>query len=137
LHNGALELFNDRLLHFSDDLHFGVRIAGKKRAIPAKFIQFNQPHAVFWLEFEVDRNAPVPTLTNPDNGQTHLLHALKTSIRTAPDGIMKPLCYTAVQNTLRKKLEADAGYSKLICKNPNHGHWKIVVELSLGIKRKG
>ncbi|MCP5613260.1 replicase, partial [Klebsiella pneumoniae] len=48
MHNAALELFNDRLPHkpyFSDDLHFGVRIAGKERAILAKYIQFNQPHA--------------------------------------------------------------------------------------------
>ncbi|MBJ4092112.1 replication initiation protein, partial [Salmonella enterica subsp. enterica serovar Typhimurium] len=77
-----------------------------------------------------DRNAPAPTLTitNPDNGHAHLLYALKTSIRTAPDGKMKPLRYAAaVENALRKKLEADAGYSGLICKNPNHGHWKIAV----------
>jgi hypothetical protein len=76
LSNAALELFNERLPHkpyFSDDLHFGVRIAGKERAILAKYIQFNQPHAMFWLGFDVDRagaaidwsdrNAPAPTLT--------------------------------------------------------------------------
>jgi len=41
---------------------------------------------------------------------------------------MKPLKYAAaVENALRKKLDADAGYSGLICKNPNHGHWKIAV----------
>lgn len=41
---------------------------------------------------------------------------------------MKPLRYAAaVENALRKKLEADAGYSGLICKNPNHRHWKIAV----------
>ncbi|EBV1472054.1 replicase [Salmonella enterica subsp. enterica serovar Braenderup] len=141
--NAALQLFNDRLPHkpyFSDDLHFGVRIAGKERAILAKYIQFNQPHAMFWLGFDVDRagaaidwsdrNAPAPTLTitNPDNGHAHLLYALKTSIRTAPDGKMKPLRYAAaVENALRKKLEADTGYSGLICKNPNHSHWKIGV----------
>lgn len=141
--NSALDLFNDRLPHkpyFSDDLHFGVRIAGKERAILAKYIQFNQPHAMFWLGFDVDRlgaaidwsdrNAPAPTLTitNPENGHAHLLYALKTSIRTAPDGKIKPLKYAAaVENALRKKLDADAGYSGLICKNPNHGHWKIAV----------
>jgi hypothetical protein len=143
LRNAALELFNDRLPHkpyFSDDLHFGVRIAGKERAILAKYIQFNQPHAMFWLGFDVDRigaaidwsdrNAPAPTLTitNPENGHAHLLYALKTSIRTAPDGKMKPLRYAAaVENALRKKLGADTGYSGLICKNPNHSHWKIAV----------
>jgi Primase C terminal 1 (PriCT-1)./Replicase family. len=141
--NPALDLFNDRLPnkpYFSDDLHFGVRIAGKERAILAKYIQFNQPHAMFWLGFDVDRvgaaidwsdrNAPAPTLsiTNPENGHAHLLYALKTSIRTAPDGKMKPLKYAAaVESALRKKLDADVGYSGLICKNPNHGHWKIAV----------
>ncbi|HDR2315420.1 replication initiation protein [Enterobacter asburiae] len=129
MHNAALELFDDRLLHkpyFSDDLHFGVRIAAKERAIPAKYIQFNQPHAMFLLGLDVDRNAPAPTLINPNNGQAHQLLALKTSIRTAPDGKMKPLSYGAVENALRKKLEADAGYSRLISKDPKHGHWKIV-----------
>ncbi len=143
MNNAVLELFNDRLPHkpyFSDDLHFGVRIAGKERAILAKYIQFNQPHAMFWLGFDVDRtgaaidwsdrNAPAPTLTitNPENGHAHLLYALETPVRTAPDGKMKPLRYAAaVENALRKKLEADTGYSGLICKNPNHGHWKIAV----------
>ncbi|EHN7996600.1 MAG: replication initiation protein [Kluyvera intermedia] len=141
--NPALDLFNDRLPnkpYFSDDLHFGVRIAGKERAILAKYIQFNQPHAMFWLGFDVDRlgaaidwsdrNAPAPTLTitNPENGHAHLLYALKTSIRTAPDGKIKPLKYAAaVENALREKLDADVGYSGLICKNPNHDHWKIAV----------
>lgn len=95
---------------------------------------------MFWLGFDVDRpgaaidwsdrNAPAPTLTitNPENGHAHLLYALETSIRTAPDGKMKPLRYAAaVENALRKKLDADAGYSRLICKNPNHAHWKIAV----------
>ncbi|MGK3295826.1 replication initiation protein, partial [Escherichia coli] len=29
------------------------------------------------------------------------------------------------ESALRKKLGADTGYSGLICKNPNHSHWKI------------
>lgn len=70
---------------------------------------------MFWLGFDVDRigaaidwsdrNAPAPTLTitNPENGHAHLLYALKTSIRTAPDGKMKPLRYAAaVESALRK-----------------------------------
>jgi len=143
LNSAALELFNERLPHkpyFSDDLYFGVRIAGKERAILAKYIQFNQPHAMYWLGFDVDRigaaidwsdrNAPAPTLTitNPENGHAHLLYALKTSIRTAPDGKIKPLKYAAaVENALCKKLDADVGYSGLICKNPNHSYWKIAI----------
>ena len=32
-----------------------------------------------------------------------------------------------MENALRKKLDADTGYSGLICKNPNHSHWKLAV----------
>ncbi|MEX0635093.1 replication initiation protein (plasmid) [Serratia ureilytica] len=99
MHNAALEL----LTTTAQAVLFGrsalcVRIAGKERAILAKYIQFNQPHAMFWLGFDVDRAgaaidwsdrnapAPTPTITNPDNGHAHLLYALETSIRTAPNG---------------------------------------------------
>lgn len=141
--NQALDLFNERLPrkpYFTDELQFGVRIAGKERAILAKYIQFNQPHAMFWLGFDVDRpgaaidwsdrNAPAPTLTimNPENGHAHLLYALKTAVRTAPDGKMKPLKYAAaVERALCKKLDADTGYSGLICKNPNHDYWQLAM----------
>ena len=141
--NQALDLFNERLPrkpYFTDELQFGVRIAGKERAILAKYIQFNQPHAMFWLGFDVDRpgaaidwsdrNAPAPTLTimNPENGHAHLLYALKTAVRTAPDGKIKPLKYAAaVERALCQKLDADTGYSGLICKNPNHDHWQLAV----------
>ncbi|NAV10207.1 replicase, partial [Salmonella sp. zj-f94] len=141
--NVALKLFNDRLPHkpyFTDELQCGLRIAGKERAILAKYIQFNQPHAQYWLCFDVDRpgaaidwsdrNAPAPTLTimNKANGHAHLLYALKTAVRTAPDGKMKPLKYAAaVESALREKLGADVGYSGLICKNPNHENWQIAV----------
>lgn len=141
--NKALKLFNDRLPHkpyFTDELRYGLRIAGKERAILAKYIQFNQPHAQFWLGFDVDRlgasidwsdrNAPAPTISimNPENGHAHLLYALKTAVRTAPNGKIKPLKYAAaVESALRDKLGADLGYSGLICKNPNHSNWRISI----------
>lgn len=141
--NVALKLFNDRLPHkpyFTDELQCGLRIAAKERAILAKYIQFNQPHAQYWLCFDVDRpgaaidwsdlNAPAPTISimNKANGHAHLLYALKTAVRTAPDGKIKPLKYAAaVESALREKLGADVGYSGLICKNPNHDNWQIAV----------
>jgi hypothetical protein len=143
LNNAALELFYDRLPHkpyFTDELQCGLRIAGKERAILAKYIQYNQPQAKFWLGFDIDRpgaaidwsdrNAPAPTMSimNPDNGHAHLLYALETAVRTAPDGKIKPLKYAAVvERALCKKLGADTSYSGLICKNPRHEHWKIAV----------
>lgn len=65
---------------------------------------------------------------NKVNGHAHLLYALKTAVRTAPDGKIKPLKYAAaVESALREKLGADVGYSGLICKNPNHENWQIAV----------
>ena len=94
---------------------------------------------MFWLGFDVDRagaaidwsdrNAPAPTLTitNPENGRAPALCAENFDPYCARRK-MKPLRYAAaVENALRKKLEADTGYSGLICKNPNHSHWKIAV----------
>ena len=52
MRNAALELLNDRMPHkpyFSDDLHVGVRIARKERAIVAEYVQINQPDAMFRL----------------------------------------------------------------------------------------
>ncbi len=135
----ALEVFNDRFPHkryFSNALHFSVRIAGKERANLAKYIPFNQPHVMFWPSFDVDRlvaaidwsdrNAPASTLTTPEHA--HLLYVLKVSIHIASDGKMKPLKYAdAVENALRKKLDADVGCLGLICKNRNHGPWKRAV----------
>ncbi|WP_421949949.1 replication initiation protein [Pectobacterium versatile] len=88
MHNAALTLFNDWLPHkacFSDELHFGVRVAAKECAILAKYIQFNQPHAMFWLRFDVDhvsaaidwsKRRALLIITNPANGHTNLLYAL-------------------------------------------------------------
>lgn len=136
-----LDVFNERLPHkpyYANDFSFGLRIASKETAVLAKYIQYNQPHAQFWLGFDVDRlgaamdwsdrHAPPPNfaIMNPENGHAHLLYGLKTAIRTAPDGRIKPLQYAAaVENALRRKLDADVGYSGLVCKNPNHTQWRV------------
>ncbi|MGK3295900.1 hypothetical protein ACSLNR_28570, partial [Escherichia coli] len=38
--------------YHTDDLAFGLRISGKGRALLARYIQQNQPHAQFWLVFD-------------------------------------------------------------------------------------
>ena len=71
--SAALQYFEENLPHrpyHTDDLAFGLRISGKGRALLARYIQQNQPHAQFWLVFDVDRegaaidwsdrNAPAP-----------------------------------------------------------------------------
>ncbi|HFO5037215.1 TPA: replication initiation protein, partial [Escherichia coli] len=114
-------------------------ISGKGRALLARYIQQNQPHAQFWLVFDVDRegaaidwsdrNAPAPNITvkNPVNGHAHLLYALNIAVRTAPDASVKALKYAAaVERSLCEKLCADVNYSGLICKNPFHLEWLVM-----------
>ncbi|EMB0925721.1 replication initiation protein [Salmonella enterica] len=124
--------------YHTDDLLYGLRIAGAERAMLARYIQHNQPHASYWLVFDVDRmggaidwsdrNAPAPNITvkNQANGHAHLLYGLETAIRTAPDGSLRALNYSAaVERGLCDKLQADADYSGLICKNPLNAHWQV------------
>ncbi|EFA3863348.1 replication initiation protein, partial [Escherichia coli] len=114
-------------------------ISGKGRALLARYIQQNQPHAQFWLVFDVDRegaaidwsdrNAPAPNITvkNPVNGHAHLLYALNIAVRTAPDASVKALKYAAaIERSLCEKLCADVNYSGLICKNPFHLEWQVM-----------
>ncbi|MBN8086346.1 replication initiation protein, partial [Vibrio vulnificus] len=76
-----------------------------------------------------DVHAPTPNLSvkNPANGHAHLLYALDTAVRTAPDNSsLKALRYAAaVERGLREKLHADLGYSGLLCKNPLHDYWGV------------
>ncbi|HFV9023514.1 TPA: replication initiation protein [Escherichia coli] len=140
--SAALQYFEENLPHrpyHTDDLAFGLRISGKGRALLARYIQQNQPHAQFWLVFDVDRegaaidwsdrNAPAPNITvkNPVNGHAHLLYALNIAVRTAPDASVKALKYAAaVERSLCEKLCADVNYSGLICKNPFHLEWQVM-----------
>ncbi|HAU2961091.1 TPA: plasmid replication protein [Salmonella enterica subsp. diarizonae] len=126
--------------YHTDDLLYGLRIAGAERAKLARFIQHNQPHAAYWLVFDIDRmgaaidwndrNAPTPNITvkNQANGHAHLLYGLTTAIRTAPDGSLRALNYAAaVERGLCYKLHADTDYSGLICKNPLNAFWQVTI----------
>ncbi|EBY1626332.1 replication initiation protein [Escherichia coli] len=140
--SAALQYFEENLPHrpyHTDDLAFGLRISGKGRALLARYIQQNQPHAQHWLVFDVDRegaaidwsdrNAPAPNITvkNPENGHAHLLYALNLAVRTAPDASVKALRYAAaIERALCEKLGADVNYSGLICKNPFHLEWQVM-----------
>ncbi|EJN3747137.1 replication initiation protein [Escherichia coli] len=140
--SAALQYFEENLPHrpyHTDDLACGLRISGKGRALLARYIQQNQPHAQFWLVFDVDRvgaaidwtdrNAPAPNVTvkNPVNGHAHLLYALNIPVRTAPDASVRPLKYAAaIERALCEKLGADVNYSGLICKNPFHLEWQVM-----------
>ncbi|MGQ7289815.1 replication initiation protein [Vreelandella venusta] len=140
--SGSLLQFRERLPkkpYHTDDLGDGLRIRDVQKAIQARYIQANGPTHQHWLIFDVDRSgaaldwddrgAPPPTMTvqNPTNGHAHLIYGLAVPVRTADDGRPGPLRYAAaIENALRVKLDADPGYSGLICKNPLNPFWRVV-----------
>ena len=137
----ALDYFAENLPHrpyHADELVCGLRIDKVAKAVFARYIQHNPPHAMYWLVFDVDRmgaaidwsdvNAPAPNITvkNLANGHAHLFYGLTTAVRTAPDGSIKALKYAAaIELGLRDRLQSDIGYAGLISKNPLNKHWQV------------
>ncbi|PTB88391.1 replicase, partial [Pseudidiomarina aestuarii] len=140
-HSTNLTLFGKRLPrkpYHTDDFSTGLRIRDVQKALPARYIQPNGPTHRYWLVYDVDRSgavldwydrgAPPPTIVaqNPANGHAHLIYGLEVPVRTAPDGKPGPLRYAAaIDCALRDVLDADAGYSGLICKNPLNAFWRV------------
>lgn len=136
----ALEYFKNNLPrrpYCANNLKKGLVIRGHDFAAGCSYIQPNPPGRVVWLSFDVDqpdgatgwydRNAPAPTFSiqnsdipgSPGNGHAHLLYGLRAPVTTTEAAHFKPLSYlAAVQEGLRRKLDADPGYACLIVKNP-------------------
>ena len=137
--SNALKNFTDYLPtrpYCTNDPHLGQTVQGKDRAINYANIQPNTSGKVVWISFDVDHNdgatafhrlnAPPPTLSieNPDNGHAHLLYALQAPVPRTDAARIKPMLYLAAcQEGLRRKLEADPGYSGHLVKNPLHDRW--------------
>lgn len=135
----ALQLFMDTLPsrpYCTDDPRLGQTVRSKERALQFSHIQPNTSGKVVWLAFDVDHtdgstswdrlSAPPPTLAieNPTNGHAHLLYALEAPVPRTELARAKPLLYlAAAQEGIRRKLQADPGYSGHLCKNPQHPKW--------------
>jgi hypothetical protein len=140
---GQIDLFRERLPakpYHTDDLNFGLHIAGVDIALKARYIQPNGPTHKYWLVYDIDRpgaifdwrdrGAPPPNIVvvNSDNHHGHLIYGLEVPVRTAPDGSSAALRYAAaIDCALADLLGADLGYTGLICKNPCHDHWQTHV----------
>ena len=138
---GQLVSFRERLPakpYHTDDLRAGLQVRSAERAALARYIQPNGPTHKHWLVYDIDRpgaaidwydrNCPPPSITamNRANGHAHLIYGLETSVRTAPNAKSAPLRYAAaVDFALQRALDADPGYSGLICKNPLSAHWQV------------
>ena len=139
--NLAVQLFSSERLprrpYCTDDLTRGLRIRGQNQALRLRYIQPNSPALRHWLIFDIDRPGaawawenlvaePNYTVINPDNGYAHLIYGLQVPVVTSNFGRLAPLRYAAsVEGAYTSLLNADPGYSGLICKNPFHPSWKV------------
>lgn len=77
-----------------------------------------------------DRGLPEPNLSvkNPVNGHAHLIYLLEVPVPVSELSRIKPIQFmAAIQEGMRRQLEADRGYAGLVVKNPRHAKW-ITVE---------
>ena len=142
---GVLTFFQETLPqrpYCTDELG-SLFIRVKEQAIKRRYIQQNSPFDLHWFVYDVDRptahfdwydrSAPAPNITavNPENGHAHLFYGLEIPVvkcELNPKVRRAPIRYAAsVDVALTKKLEADPGYSGLICKNPLHKNWNVQI----------
>ena len=137
----ALKIFADNLSRYpycTDNPRDGQAKRARDDAILQSHIQPNTAGRVLWVAFDVDQpdgatawdrlSAPPPTLAmeNPRNGHAHLLYALTAPVPRTDAARAKPLLYlAAAQEGIRRKLQADPGYSGNLCKNPFSARWNV------------
>lgn len=137
-----LELFRESLPkkpYCSDDLTFGLRVRPASEAVKHLYIQPNGPTNTAWLIYDLDRSTasfdwqtrhvatPNWVATNIDNGHAHLAYGLGKPVWTQYGQRDAAFRYMAsIDVAMTDVLEADPGYSKLICKNPLRPDvWKV------------
>lgn len=122
----------------TDSLDCGLRVRCIETAITRRYIQANNPNSKLWLMFDVDRatapdeltedrGLPPPNLfvQNPVNKHAHVLYSLDIPVHLNASSSPKPIRFAgAVDCALSLSMDADAGYSGLIVKNPVHEHWR-------------
>lgn len=135
-----LDLFERNLPYrpYCSDEKSWLRIRPKSTAIGKKYIQHNPPSLIHWLVYDCDypnalehvvsKMLPVPNViaTNPENGNSHLFYKLADPVCTSDVARIKPLSLLSkIDYALSKKLNADAGYQGLVCKNILHQYWDV------------
>lgn len=140
--NDPVDVFRTRVpLHSfaTDDITHGLHLYAAADALRKAMLQFNARHSIGWLAYDVDRttaaydyddlHAPTPNLciVNPDNGHGHLLYGLEAPVHNYLEAKPAPQRFlAAVDVALCEKLQADPGYSRLLCKNPTHPRWIVL-----------
>jgi len=140
----SLELFESRLgkrPYCSDNLaREGLYRLPIAEAMSRLLIQPNTAKLHVALCFDVDRptaaidwrdrGLPAPNLSvrNPANGHAHLIYLLGVPVPVSELSRIRPIQFmAAIQEGMRRQLDADRGYAGLVVKNPRHAKW-ITVE---------
>ena len=133
----------------TDDKEAGLQVKPLARALAKRYLQFNPPHAVFWIVLDVDApialadtekpseqmlailDGQIPTpnfmVVNRENGHAHAFYALETAVAKGEHASQKALRYVAaIEAALIRTMGSDACYSGLVAKNPHHNHWRLV-----------
>ncbi len=140
--SAQLKLFESALPkkpYCTDELQSGLLIRAKGHAVRKRYVQHNEPNSMLWLAFDIDRpthpeeakdlGLPIPNVwvQNPANRHAHLLYSLSVPVHLNTDSSPKAQRFAAaVDVAMTFKLNADAGYAGLICKNPLHKHWNTL-----------
>jgi len=109
-------------------------------ALKQPYIQANPPHLRVWSIYDIDRagaaiawegaNLPPPAWSacNTENGHAHLVYGISVPVLVdSPDMRQAPLRYLcAIESAFRAALDADAGYSGLMTKNPAFPDWRVL-----------
>lgn len=138
--NKILDLFSQNLPkkpYCSDDLNFGLKIYDADIAIKKRYIQHNKPTDLRWLVYDIDRPTghfdwqdlaiatPNFSVMNRANGHAHLFYGLEIPVFLQTEAKRNPIRYvSSIDVAMTEKLDADANYSKLICKNPFNEFWQ-------------
>ncbi len=111
-----------------------IRIRIFNKALDYLYIQPNPIGLIFRLVFDVDRqgasidwadrNLPAPNWSacNPKNGHAHLGYELEVPV----SGIKSIKFAKDIENSYIAALDADPGYSGILCQNPFHKNWRIM-----------
>lgn len=121
----------------SDDLRYGIYRTTRTEALTMRYVETNPllisnllvvdiDHSDAVMRALWDRNDWLPNavVENPRNGHAHAVWALATPVTRTEYSRRKPVAYAAaVTEGLRRSVDADAGYSGFITKNPEHVAW--------------
>lgn len=121
----------------------GIRPRSRNHALRKRHLQFNPPHSIDWLIFDIDRdesyraaedaNLPQPNIIsiNSANGHGHMMYLLEKPVLRFDSSRRKPINFCSdVQRGMTRRLDGDKNFHGIVAKNPIHTDWRSSFEIS-------